>query len=342
MKMNYWLTLGVMMVTSAVAQDNTNAVPQMPAPTAPSPAEVAPATTAVEINAPPANAKPAKHKKHKAAAPEKIAFTEPTAALIAGPAEVAVNVNVRGQAGLKGDVVAHLVKGDAVTVLSQINLNKHKAGEPAQWAEIVLPTSAHVWVRTLFIDETNKTVLPKKLNLRAGPSENYNVLGVIERGTQVSEVKTKDDWMEIDAPTNTHAFVAAMYLKQATPAAPETPAVETPPIVAEPMAPLVEQTPPPPQPRIVTHEGVVRHVGSIVAPTKYELFDPKTGQNIDYLYTTSPSLDLSRYVNMRIIVTGEEGLDVRWKDTPLINIQSIQVISTNAVPSVIYNSPRQS
>ena len=147
MKMNCWLTLGVMMVTSAVAQDNTNAVP-----TASSPAEVAPATTVVETNAPPANAKPAKRKKHKAAAPEKITFAEPTAALIAGPAEVAVNVNVRGQAGLKGDVVAHLVKGDAVTVLSQINLDKHKADEPAQWAKIVLPTSAHVWVRTLFID----------------------------------------------------------------------------------------------------------------------------------------------------------------------------------------------
>jgi uncharacterized protein YgiM (DUF1202 family) len=317
MKMNCWLTLGVMMVTSAIAQDNTNAVTQMPAPTAP-----APAATAVEINAPPANAKSAKHRKHKAAAPEKIAFTEPTSTLIAGPAEVAVNVNVRGQAGLKGDVVAHLVKGDTVTVLSQINLDKHKADEPAQWAKIVLPSSAHVWVRTLFIDETNKTVLPKKLNLRAGPSENYNVLGVIERGAPVSKVTTKGDWMEIDAPTNACAFVAVMYLKQAAPA---TPAVETPPIVAEPMAPLVEQVPPPPQLRIVTHEGVVRHVISIVAPTKYELFDPKTNQNIDYLFTTSPSLDLSRYVNKRIIVTGEEGLDVRWKDTPLINIQSIQV-----------------
>jgi uncharacterized protein YgiM (DUF1202 family) len=316
MKMNCWLTLGVMMVTSAVAQDNTNAVP-----TASSPAEVAPATTVVETNAPPANAKPAKRKKHKAAAPEKIAFAEPTAALVAGPAEVAVNVNVRGQAGLKGDVVAHLVKGDAVTVLSQINLDKHKAGEPAQWAKIVLPTSAHVWVRTLFVDETNKTVLPKKLNLRAGPSENYNVLGVIERGTPVNQVKTKGDWMEIDAPTNAYAFVAAMYLKQAASA---TPAVETTPIVAEPMAPLVEQAPPP-TPRIVTHEGVVRHVVSLAAPTAYELFDPNTGQNIDYLYTTSTSLDLKRYKGRRIIVTGEEGLDERWNNTPVLNIQSIQV-----------------
>jgi hypothetical protein len=86
----------------------------------------------------------------------------------------------------------------------------------------------------------------------------------------------------------------------------------------------------------------VRAVGSPVAPTKYELYDPATNVNIDYLYTTSPTLDLSRYVNMRIIVTGEEGLDARWKDTPLINIQSIQVIQQNAVPYVILRSTRQS
>ena len=102
---------------------------------------------------------------------------------------------------------------------------------------------------------------------------------------------------------------------------------------SEPTAPPV---------RVVSHEGVVRAVGSIAAPTKYELYDPATDVNINYLYTTSPTLDLSRYVNMRIIVTGEEGLDARWKDTPLINIQSIQVISQNAVPHVILRSPRQS
>ena len=109
--------------------------------------------------------------------------------------------------------------------------------------------------------------------------------------------------------------------------------------MAPPAAPAEPTVPPV---RIVSHEGVVRAVGSPVAPTKYELYDPATGFNINYLYTTSPTLDLSRYVNTRIIVTGEEGLDARWKDTPIINIQSIQVIATNAVPHVIFKSPRQS
>ena len=114
-----------------------------------------------------------------------------------------------------------------------------------------MPASAHVWVHTTFIDATNKTVLPKKLNLRAGPGENYSVLGVVERGTAVNEISTKGDWTQIEPPTNAYAFIAAMYLKQeasgnlATNPAPSTetetcptpiptPVAEPQPIVTEP------------------------------------------------------------------------------------------------------------
>ena len=335
--MNCWLILGAMIATSAVAQNNTNTPNTLPPIPAPSPAvEPAPSTPAPAAEPAP-SAAPVKHKKHKAAAPAK-AITEPTVALVPGPAEVAANINARGQAGLKGEVVAHLKKGEAVTVLGQIDLDKHKAGEPAQWAKIALPSSTHAWVKTSYIDATSKTVLPKKLNLRAGPGENFSVLGVVERGTAVNVITTKGDWMQIDPPGNSYAFVAAMYLKQevtATAPAP-TPVPEPQTMAAAPSEPTA------PPVRVVSHEGVVRAVGSIVAPTKYELYDPATDVNINYLYTTSPTLDLSRYVNMRIIVTGEEGLDARWKDTPLINIQSIQVIQQNAVPHVILRSPRQS
>ena len=157
---------------------------------------------------------PAKPKKHKAVPPAK-PIVEPTVTLVPGPAEAAININARGQAGLKGEVVAHLKKGDAVTVLGQINLSKHKAGEPAQWAKIALPSSTHVWINSKFVDATSKTVSVKKLNLRGGPGENYSVLGVIESGTPVKEIQTKGDWMEIEAPNNAYAFVAAMYLTQA-------------------------------------------------------------------------------------------------------------------------------
>ena len=120
-------------------------------------------------------------------------------------------------------------------------------------------------------------------------------------------------------PTPTPATVAA------TPpvAAPtETPAVTNaiPPTPPEP----VEEEPPPP--RIVQREGIVRGMTSIQAPSKFVLISPENGRDIDYLYTTSKELDLRRYKGLRIIVTGEEGLDERWGNTPVLTIQKIQVV----------------
>ena len=388
--MNYLLILGMAATMSATAQDSTN-MPVVPPPanlqattstTAPMVADVAPPT-----NAPATTKKHSKKKSTAKAAEHKIAFTEPTVALVPGPAEVYVNnLNVRGQAGLKGEVISHLQKGDAVNVLSQITLDKHKADEPSQWAKITLPASGGgVWVRSQFVDATSKTVSPKKLNLRAGPGENYSVLGVIERGTVVNATEVKGDWTKIEVPTNAYAFVAAMYLKQeasgtmptnpapstetvavaptpvtvgesqpinttpaeataapvvaAAAATPAPDATVAPPPSLNPQTQIVTQTNivtiedtnvPPPPPRVVTHEGFVRSSVSPVAPTYFELYDPSTGVSINYLFSPTTNLDLSHYNGLHINVTGEEGLDARWKDTPVLSVQKIYVLSTNA------------
>ena len=97
----------------------------------------------------------------------------------------------------------------------------------------------------------------------------------------------------------------------------------------------------PPPPRIVSHEGVVGHVDSVIAPTAYVLYDPSTQKEINFLYTNSKNLDIGRYTNMRIVVTGEEALADRWNETPLLTIERIVVLETNAVPKAYYPSPRQ-
>ena len=97
----------------------------------------------------------------------------------------------------------------------------------------------------------------------------------------------------------------------------------------------------PPPPRVVSHEGVVGSSGSIIAPTAYVLYDPATRKEINFLYTTSTNLDISRYYKMRIVVTGEEAMAERWPDTPVLTIQRIEVLQTNAIPNVYYPSPRQ-
>jgi uncharacterized protein YgiM (DUF1202 family) len=408
MKINYYLMLGIMMTAGAVAQQTNNPVPPVnPLPPLPLPVEsaapAAPAATAAETVAPKKKTGSKHHKKStkKLAAKAEVAAksppAEPPSNLVPGPAKVvASNLNIRGQAGMKGEVVAHLQKGDVVTVLSQINLDKHKADEPAQWAKIALPQGSSVWVRSSFINEKDKTVLPNKLNLRAGPSEDYSVLGVLDRGAVVNEVGAKGEWSKIDAPTNAFGFVAARYLEQepagsapanppsspeagltaantmpsTTTTVPEAPAIPDqtqPPVPSQPTPPAASSTllPPPitsenassaqpgaipapttdenltpPPPRVVTHEGYVRDSVSIVAPTYFELYDPSTQVAIDYLHSTTTNLDLSRYNGFQIIVTGQEGLDARWKDTPVLDVQRIYVVSTNKPVVPILKSPR--
>jgi uncharacterized protein YgiM (DUF1202 family) len=193
--------------------------------------------------------------------------------------------------------------------------------------------------------------MPSKLKLRAGPGENYSVLGMLRRGEAVKESNTKGEWVEIEPPSDAYAFVAAQYLKQepagAVASAPEPPptqvAVNEPPAVvaatnepaiappatepaASTNAPEAAAVEEPPAKRIVEREGIVRGTISIQAPTKFELVNPDNHRTINYLHTTSVNLDLRRYKGLRIIVTGEEGLDERWRNTPVITIQRIQVI----------------
>lgn len=207
MKKQIWLVFVATISTGLLAQTSA---PEITPP---------PATSPPAVSNAPAKKKVVPLKKRKLATAKEAMFTETPLALVSGPAEVnASTINVRGQASFKGEVIARLSKGDTVTVLEQINLQKHKADEPAQWAKIAYPTNANVWVNTKYIDADTKTVKPKKLNLRAGPGENYSVVGLIEHGTPVNEILTKGDWTEIEPPTNAYAFVAAIYLKQEAPA----------------------------------------------------------------------------------------------------------------------------
>ena len=362
MKKTCWLIFAMFLSTCLLAQQTTNPAPAQietpgTAPPVTNAAPAAPATNAPSVKV--EKKKAAKKKVAKAPGAKKKNTAElKTVPLVAGPAVVvASHVNVRGRAGLKGEVVNHLTNGEPVTVLEEVTLKNSGPDEPSAWAKIVLPATTHVWVNSSFLDATNKTVRPKKLNVRGGPGENFSVLGTLKQGDAVKEIGAKGEWLQIEPPADAFAFVAAQYLKQeapvalattpaepapstatvaeappvvaaptetpAAPAAPETPATNAPTGVTSAPAAAVEEPPPP---RVVQREGIVRGTFSIQAPTRFELVSPDNGRTINYLYTTAPDLDLRRYKGIRIIVTGEEGLDERWRNTPVITIQRIQVL----------------
>src|SRR5688572_20461655 len=278
MKKTGWVIFGMMICTSLLAQ-----------PVA---------------DPPPAAAQKKKAAK-KAAPAEKQPAAEKPIVLVPGPATITADkVNVRGKASFVGEIIARLNKGDSVKVIEQVIREKPKAGEPSQWAKIGYPTNLHVWVHATYIDASNKVVLPKRLNVRAGPGENYSIVGQMEKGAPVKEISAKGNWLEIEAPADAYAFLAARYLKQEGPAAEVPPVVSIAPPIADPptTTPVVEPSPvappstnavastptdeppgptptpdpitaaPPPAedplpPRVVSHEGVVKYTVSIQAPT---------------------------------------------------------------------------
>lgn len=330
MKKNGWMILSVAMVATALVARADGQLDAAPAPAV----------------------KPTKAAKPVAAAAEKPVILSPGAATIVGK-----NINVRGKASFKGEVVTKLQNGDAINVIEQVILSKPKAGEPSQWAKISYPKSAHVWVHSSYLN-ADKTVKPKKLNVRTGAGENYSIVGTLEQGTTVKEVSTKGNWTEIEAPADAFAFVAASYVLQdgssatvppvvvVQPPTPETATTtSTDPIIApttdlantnpavEPTPTVVDSANVPPAiveevwvPRTVSHEGIVKATVSIQAPTKYGLHAVDTGKLINYLYSPTAQLEMSRYAGKHIIVSGQEGLDERWLNTPVLTIQKIYVV----------------
>ena len=78
-------------------------------------------------------------------------------------------------------------------------------------------------------------------------------------------------------------------------------------------------------PRIVTREGFVHRAYNVQAPADYELHDIQTGKIIDYLLT-KPGQNFKMYVGTRVTVTGPEGINSRWARTPVLEVQSVDLM----------------
>ena len=77
--------------------------------------------------------------------------------------------------------------------------------------------------------------------------------------------------------------------------------------------------------RIVAREGIVKWAWSIQAPTSYVLYHPQTRRHLDFLSTEKLGIKLSPFKGRKITVTGIELVDIRWPETPILEIESIRL-----------------
>lgn len=161
-------------------------------------------------------------------------------------------VNVRSRPSFKaGEVVTQLSRGQRVLVFEE-GLPAQFSGEPVtEWVRIELPAGTRVWVSAEYVHPVSNEVSTRLLNVRAGPGEDFAVLGRVGRGVKLTVLGSTNGWLEVQAPRGLSGFVAAHLLEPAS-AAPAPPAVhptETPVPPREP-APgeKAPETIPPSQP----------------------------------------------------------------------------------------------
>jgi uncharacterized protein YgiM (DUF1202 family) len=233
-------------------------------------------------------------------------------------------VNVRGGPGENYSVVARLEKG---TVVKDIN---KKDG----WLEIETPTNAFAFVASEYLDKS-PAAAPAPVEAAAPPPP--------------PTPPPAPEPVVVNVPTETAPPKPA----ETAPAAPPAPVQTAPAGIAAPAptaasqtdqelaaerkatAPEPSATPPAPTPapaaaeqdapRIVTREGFVHRTYNFQAPSGYVLHDIKTGVVIEYLQPP-PGLKFKKFLGVRVRVTGAEFLDPEWPLTPVLHIQTIDLM----------------
>ncbi|MFM2081851.1 MAG: hypothetical protein RL380_542 [Verrucomicrobiota bacterium] len=207
-------------------------------------------------------------------------------------------LNIRTGPGENYSVAGQLAKGDTVNDL----------GSKDGWLEIAASENHFAYVAAAYLKQEITAPAGATNDWTAPVAEPAPTPTIVTGDTNTIATSTTD--IATPATTNSNELVPTAQAGVA-------------PAVKDSLVPKVVV---PTEPRIVQREGIVRRTFSIQAPTSFALASPETGKTINYLYTSAKDLNLARYKGIHIVVTGEEGLDERWRNTPVITIQKIQVI----------------
>lgn len=210
----------------------------------------------------------------------------------------ATRLNLRGGPGEEYSILGRIEKGTPVKQLETKN----------GWIKIEAPTNAYGFVAAHLLEK-------KPVMIAAAPE--------VPKAPEV-----------VVTPTPTPPPTTETVTPPTTPAIPEPPVVPPPAPVATappatPAVPIVEpavDVPVEKVKKIVSREGFLKGSVSIQAPAYFELRSLDTGKTIEYIFSPSTNLLLKEFKGRRVIVTGEELLDERWQNTPVIIVDTLQTV----------------
>ena len=252
------------------------------------------------------------------------------------------NLNVRGGAGEQFPVLAKMPRG------SQLVLTGASKGK---WMEVLAPQNASVFVAAQFVTRQQASVgvveVPPVSTITPTPAVPTPVtpappkptgqnpstvtLPIQELGQGNGQtpggVEVKQN-PSITNPKPVQPTEVAVNPKPevATPAKPEAPKpVQIAKVNPNLPAPTLTKPKTDKPVRIVTREGIVRRTLDIQSPTGYVLEHLDSGKKINYLVLDEQvALKLNWFVGKQVLVSGEEALDARNTNTPVLLVNTLK------------------
>ena len=135
------------------------------------------------------------------------AFSLAAATLLQAQTPVRVladNVNLRAKPQLTAEVVAQASYNETLTA--------REIGE--EWVEVAAPTNVSLWVMKQYVQLPQNTIGAPRVNLRAGPSINYNIVDTLALGAQiVPRGEEVQEWLKIAPPASAHVWISREYVE---------------------------------------------------------------------------------------------------------------------------------
>ena len=121
------------------------------------------------------------------------------------PVRITANsVNLRAKAQLTSEVLAQANYDDQLVA--------HEIGE--EWVEVAAPPTVDLWVMKSFIQMPQNTIGANRVNLRAGPSINYNIVDTLSLGDPVEpRGEELQDWIKIAPPASVRVWVSRQFVE---------------------------------------------------------------------------------------------------------------------------------
>ena len=117
---------------------------------------------------------------------------------------LADNVNLRAKPQLTAEVVAQASYNETLTA--------REIGE--EWVEVAAPTNVSLWVMKQYVQLPQNTIGAPRVNLRAGPSINYNIVDTLALGAQiVPRGEEVQEWLKIAPPASAHVWISREYVE---------------------------------------------------------------------------------------------------------------------------------